>query len=195
MRGIAASPSSDAQSRIWRSVEEQNSKLKVASGTSAYQDAYEKKENKEAISGIERKMNEELRLADDTVGAVIGLDGRIIGLDVFANASLFKKQWPKILRSSALSALQNESSKQVSQREAADFLRTLTAKDYRRKPALDLGYELESSDSGAVVKSLVYPETVVHLSGFPQEDARVKVFDTPDQRLPVIRQEQQVWQR
>jgi hypothetical protein len=186
LRVIAASPAPAAQSEIWRKVQDQNSRLKVASGTGAYQDAFEKKENKEAISRIESKMNEELRLSDDTVGAVIGRGGRIIGLDVFANASLFKKQWPKILRSAALSALQDDSPKQVNQKDAADFLRALAGRDYRRKPALDLGYELESSDS-AIVKSLVYPEAVLHLSGFPQEDSRLNVFDAPDQRLPVIR--------
>jgi len=187
LRSKAVGKAPAAQSEIWSEVQSQNSKLNVASGTSAYQDAYDKEENKAAISGIERKINDELRLADDTVGVVIGLGGRIIGLDIFANASLFKKQWPKILRSSALSALQDDSSKQVSQRDAADFLRSLTAKDFTRKPALDLGYELESSDAAAAVKSLVYPEAVLHLSGFPQDDARRKVVDAQDQRMPVVR--------
>ncbi len=191
LRAKAAEQAPAAQSEIWGEVQAQNSRLNVASGTSAYQDAYDKEENKTAISGIERKMRDELRLADDTVGVVIGLGGRIIGLDIFANAALFKKQWPKILRSSALSALQDDSSRQVGQKDAADFLKSLTGKDYRRKPALDLGYELESSDSASVVKSLVYPEAVLHLSGFPQEDAPRKIIDTPDQRLPVIRQEPQ----
>jgi len=187
LRSKAAAQAPAAQSEIWNEVQSQNSKLDVASGTSAYQDAYDKEENKAAISGIERKMNDELRLGDDVVGVVIGLGGRIIGLDIFANASLFKKQWPKILRSSALSALQDDSSRQVGQKEAAEFLKSLFSKDYTRKPALDLGYELESSDSTATVKSLVYPEAVLHLSGFPQEETRQKVIGSPDQRLPVIR--------
>ena len=187
LRSKAAEKAPEAQSEIWNEVQGQNTRLKVASGTSAYQDAYDKEENKAAISSIERKMNDELRLADDTVGVVIGLGGRIIGLDIFANASVFKKQWPKILRSSALSALQDDSSRQVGQKEAAEFLKSLFSKDYTRKPALDLGYELESSDSSAVVKSLVYPEAVLHLSGFPQDESRRKVIDSPDQRLPVIR--------
>ncbi len=189
LRAAAATPAPTAQSEIWKKVQDQNSRLKVASGTSAYQDAYEKEENKQAIAGIERKMTDELRLADDCVGVVIGLGGRIIGMDVFANASLFKKQWPKILRSSALSALQDDPSKTVGQKDAADFLKGLAGKDYRRKPALDLGYELESSDRAAVVKSLVYPDSVLHFSGFPQDESRLKVVDSPDQRLPVIRQE------
>ena len=191
MRIIAASPVASAQSEIWRKVEDQNSKLAVASGTNAYQDAFEKEENKKAITGIEQKMKDELRLAEDTVGVVIGIGGRIIGMDVFANAALFKKQWPKILRSSALSALQEDSSKQVGQKDAADFLKSLAAKDYRRKPAMDLGYELEASDSFVVAQSLVFPDAVLHLSGFPQ-DERLKVFDAPDQRVPVIRQERKI---
>jgi len=187
LRAKATEKAPAAQSEIWSEVQSQNSRLNVASGTNAYQDAYDKQENKAAIAGIERKMNDDLRLADDTVGVVIGLGGRVVSLDIFANAALFKKQWPKILRSSALSALQGDPSGQVSQKDAADFLKGLAGKEYRRKPALDLGYELETSDSAALAKALVYPEAVIHLSGFPQEEGRKKVIDTPDQRLPVIR--------
>jgi len=190
LRAKAAEQAPAAQSEIWNEVSAQNEKLRVASGTSAYQDVYDKEENKAAISGIERKMNDELRLADDTVGVVIGLGGRIVSLDVFANAALFKKQWPKILRSSALSALQGDPAGQVGQKEAADFLKGLAGKEYRRKAALDLGYELETGDSTVAVKALVHQEAVIHLSGFPQEDSRRKVMDGPDQRMPVIRQEQ-----
>jgi hypothetical protein len=190
LRAKAAEQAPAAQSEIWNEVRAQNEKLDVASGTSAYQDAYDKEENKAAISGIERKMNENLRLADDTVGVVIGLGGRIVSMDVFANAALFKKQWPKILRSSALSALQGCSSGHISQKVAADFLKGLAGKEYKRKAALDLGYELETSDSAVMVKALNYKEAVIHMSGFPQGEDRIKIGDSPDQRLPVIRQEQ-----
>ncbi len=190
LRAKAAEQAPAAQSEIWSEVRAQNEKLNVASGTSAYQDAYDNKENQAAISGIERKMNEELRLAEDTVGVVIGVGNRIVSMDVFANAALFKKQWPKILRSSALSALQGDPQGHIGQKEAADFLKGLAGKEYRRKAALDLGYELEASDSAVMVKALVYQEAVIHLTGFPQEESKVKIGDSPDERMPVIRQEQ-----
>ena len=45
------------------------------------------------------------RLHADTVGVVIGLGGEVVSADIFANPDLFLKQWPKILKSSALSSL------------------------------------------------------------------------------------------
>lgn len=187
-RAVERAPS--AQSRIWEEVRDQNRSLGVSSGTGAYQDAYEKDENKQAIGAIEKKISDGLRLDDDVVGVVIGLGGRAVSVDVFANAHLFRKEWPKILRSSALSALHEKRGGGLGQKEAADFLRSLAGRDYGRKPALDLGYELESAGTRAMVRALVYREAVIHLAGFPQEPDRLKVEDSPEQRLSVIRRQE-----
>jgi hypothetical protein len=184
-KAIAQAPA--AQSRIWEEVQAQNEKLDVATGTGAYQAAYEKRENKEAIEAIERKMRDELRLADDTVGVVIALGGRVVSADVFANPYLFKKQWPKILRSSALSSLHAGKPGRVGQNEAADFLKGLAGKEFRRKAALDLGFELEASDSTVMANALVLKDAVIHLAAFPQDESKGKVIETPERRLPVIR--------
>jgi hypothetical protein len=187
LRSQAMAQAPAAQSRIWSEVQAQNDKLAVASGTGAYQAAYDKKENQEAIAGFERKMSEELRLAEDTVGVVIGLGGRVVSADVFANAYLFKKQWPKILKSSALSALRAGKPGQMGQKDAADFLKGLAGKEYRRKAALDLGFELEASDSAVLAKALVHKEAVIHFAAFPQDENAGKIVDTTGQRIPVIR--------
>lgn len=187
LRAKAVAQAPAAQSRIWEEVRAQNERLDVAAGTSAYQDAYEKKENQEAIAVFERKMKDELRLADDTVGVVIGLAGRVVSADIFANPYLFKKQWPKILKSSALSALHAGKPGQVGQSDAADFLKGLAGKEYRRKAALDLGYELEASDGTVLAGALVFYEAVIHFAAFPQDEGKGKVIGTPEQRIPVIR--------
>jgi len=187
LRARAAEQAPAAQSRIWEEVRSQNRDLGVASGTSAYQDAYDKEENKQAIGAIEKKVGQELRMGDDVVGVVIGLGGRAVSADIFANARLFKKQWPKILKSSALSSLHEKRRGELSQKAAADFLKSYADCEYGRKPALDLGYELESGGERAIVKALVYRAAVIHLAGFPQEPDRLKVLDPPEQRMPVFR--------
>ncbi|OGD10559.1 MAG: hypothetical protein A2Y86_02270 [Candidatus Aminicenantes bacterium RBG_13_62_12] len=187
LRARAAEQAPAAQSRIWEEVQAQNRNLGVASGTSAYQDAYDKEEHKKAIGGIEKTLADELKLSDDTVGVVVGLGARPVSADIFANAHLFKKQWPKILKSSALSSLHEKHDGVLSQKAAADFLRAFAGREYSRKPALDLGYELESGGAAAMFKALVLREAVIHMAGFPQEPDRMKVVDTPEQRMPVIR--------
>ncbi|MBN2198470.1 MAG: hypothetical protein JW747_01320 [Candidatus Aminicenantes bacterium] len=187
LRAKAAEQAPAAQSRIWEEVRSQNRDLGVASGTSAYQDAYDKEENKQAIGDIEKKISRELRLGDDVVGVVIGLGGRAVSVDIFANAGLFKKQWPKILKSSALSSIYENRGGELSQKAAADFLRSFAGREYGRRPALDLGYELESAEKGAMVKALVCGTAVIHLAGFPQEADRMKVVESPEPRMPVFR--------
>ena len=187
LRAKAAERAPAAQSQIWDEVQAQNRTLGVASGTSAYQAAFDKEENKAAIGEIEKKMKDGLKLDEDTVGVVIGLGGRVIGADIFANAHLFKKQWPKILKSSALTSLHEKVRGELSREAAADFLKSFSGRGYARKPALDLGYELESGGGTALAKALVYREAVIHLAGFPQEPDRLKVIDLPENRMPVIR--------
>ena len=187
LRAKAAERAPAAQSQIWDEVQAQNRALEVTSGTSAYQAAFDKEENKAAIGEIEKKMKDGLRLDEDTVGVVIGLGDRVIGADIFANAHLFKKQWPKILKSSALSSLHEKVRGELSRETAAEFLKSFAGRDYARKPALDLGYELESGGGTAMVKALVYREAVIHLAGFPQGPERRKVVESPEQRMPVIR--------
>jgi len=186
LRAKAVAQAPAAQSRIWEEVQAQNDKLDVAAGTGAYQAAFEKKENQDAIAVIERKIAADLRLGEETVGVVIGLGGRIVSADVFANPLLFKKEWPKILRASALSSLHSGKPGQLGQEDAADFLKGLAGKEFRRKAALDLGHELEASDATVLAKALVHKEAVIHFAAFPQEDAG-KGFDAPEQRIPVIR--------
>lgn len=189
LRARAAEKAPAAQSRIWEEVEAQNRALGVTSGSSAYQAAYDQEDNRKAIGVVEKRIKDGLRLDEGVVGAVIGLGKRVVSVDIFTDAQLFHKQWPKILKSSALASLHEKPGGNLSQREAAEFIRSFAGRDYGRKPALDLGYELESGGGEAMVKALVYREAVVHLSGFPQEPDRLKVGDAPEQRMSVIRRD------
>jgi len=104
LRAKAAARGTAAQAEIWDKVAEQNARVGAASPTGAYQDAYESSATKKSIAEIESRMSSIPRLMKDTVGVVIALGGRIVSADVFADPALFQKQWPKILRSSALAA-------------------------------------------------------------------------------------------
>ncbi len=192
LRAKAQRQEASAQSEIWDQISEQNRKMGVAAPTSAYQAAYEAAPNKEKIKVIEEKMTAIPRLYKDTVGVVIALGGRVVSVDIFANPALFTKQWPKILRSSALSSLTHRTAGLLDQREAADFLRTFSAKDYRIQKGLDLGMEYTSTDTEANIKALIHMGAVLHLAAFPQEAGRMKVIDdrAADQRIRVIREEE-----
>jgi hypothetical protein len=176
LRARAQEKSPSAQSEIWGKIAEENRVMGVASATGAYQDAYDKEENRAQISKIEEKMAGLPRLHSDTVGVVIGVGGEVVSADIFANSDLFIKQWPKILKSSALTSLGHVHQIPLERAQAADFLRSLLGRQYRTQTGLDLGIEYTSIDSTANIQALAYNDGVVHLSGFPQEEDRIKVI-------------------
>lgn len=177
MRKTAQARDVGAQSEIWNKVAEQNRKMGVNSPTSAYQDAYDKEENKTRIAAIEKEMGRVPKLYKDTVGVVIGLGEDIIGADIFANPGLFEKQWPKILRASALSSLDHGRGGTVSQEEAARFLKSFGFMRYRMEKGLDMGVEYSAADSLAFISCLAARQGVIHLAGFPQDGKRMKVME------------------
>jgi hypothetical protein len=169
-------------------VAEQNARVGVASPTGAYQDAYESPANKKTIAEIEGRMAEIPRLMEDTVGVVIGLGGRIVSADVFEDTSLFRKQWPKILRSAALSALGLKAKGELKPEAAADFLKSFVDKTYQVKKGLDLGMEYSCLDEAVNIQALGLDGVVIHLAAFAQEDGKkLPGWDQPEPRLRVIR--------
>jgi hypothetical protein len=175
LRAVAGAKGAAAQSEIWNRIAAGNRRLDVASPTDAYQDAYEKEGNRTAILNIEKKMKDVPFLERDTVGVVIGIGGEIVSVDIFANPDLFAKQWPKILKSSALSSLGGPKGLSLGRDEAAEFLRSFMERRYRAQSGLDLGTEYISSDPDVNIRALATESGVLHLSGFPQDKDRIKV--------------------
>jgi hypothetical protein len=175
LRATAQKKSAAAQSEIWDRIAAENRKMGVESITDAYQDAYESEDIRSAIQSIEKKMGDVAFLQDDTVGVIIGIGGELASVDIFANPNLFAKQWPKILKSSALSSFGDPRGIPLGREQAAKFLRSFLDRRYRTQSGLDLGTEYTSSGSDVDIQALAYKSGVIHLSGFPQEKDRIKV--------------------
>jgi hypothetical protein len=175
LRAAAQNNSPAAQAEIWERIDTENRRMGVGSATRAYQDAYEKEDIRAAIRGLEKKMKDLPFLQDNPLGVVIGIGGEPAGVDIFANPDLFAKQWPKILKSSALSSFGGRKDVSLSREKAAEFLRSFMDLSYRTQSGLDLGVEYTSSDGGINIQALAHKSGIVHLSGFPREKDRVKV--------------------
>ncbi|OGD17875.1 MAG: hypothetical protein A2W03_17745 [Candidatus Aminicenantes bacterium RBG_16_63_16] len=188
LRARAQEKSPAAQSQIWGKIAEENEVMGVSSSTGAYQDAYEKDENRARIMKIEEKMSGIPRLHADTVGVVVGLGGEVVSADIFTNPDLFLKQWPKILKSSALSSLGSAKGGALDRNAAAGFLESFMGRKYRSQAGLDLGLEYSAIDSAANIQALVYNDATLHLAGFPQDEDRLKVIrDDRGDPMPAVR--------
>jgi hypothetical protein len=179
----------DAQTKIWSYVSGTTRRAGASSPTSRFQEAYETDDAQRKISGARKKMEHIPRLCPDAIGVVIGIGGRITSADIFANPRVFRRQWPKLLRSSALAAFCAGAGGSLLEADAIDFLRRIHDKAYTRKPAVGLGFELLAVDHEVNVNALVYRDAVIHMAGFPEEETcRTRsVPQDSDRRIRVMR--------
>lgn len=122
---------SGSQSGVWNSVAESSRAVGAASPTSSYVDAFNspkaKRDLDEVTSSIQSEYERQLRdqVRDrGAVGVVVAIDGKLVWSDVFSSPDLFRKYWPKLLRSYAMEAEgRGYYSKQVpSSKDAQAFL-------------------------------------------------------------------------
>lgn len=188
MRSLAQKAQRNAQSEIWESVKDFGARFSVSSRTQAYQDISDDREVKRKVRVYEERMINVPRLNRDTVGVVVAVGGQVVSADIFSNPQLFQKLWPKILKSSAFSAISCERSGRASQEQAAQFLRNLLYCSYYHRPAIDAGDEF-SATSSTEISALVYNRKVVHLAAFHQVDSYSYTgqWHNDDNRIPVIR--------
>ncbi|MDP2922141.1 MAG: hypothetical protein Q8O30_00265 [Candidatus Omnitrophota bacterium] len=180
-----------SQSNIWHKVSRINKSMNVQSHSDAYQAAYDSEPVRQKIAGFECRMQNIPQLHTDTVGVIVAVGEKIVSVDIFANPSLFKKIWPKLLKSSALAAISSDTAGSVSQEEAAEFLRNLHDKDFVQKSAVSLGAEFSAIDDEVNANVLTYRSAVIHLAGFSQEGKGYSAKINPDneRRIPVMRRQ------
>ncbi len=160
----AAEPS--AQSKIWDEVADISQANKTDSETGAYQEIYENGKVKDRIAELESGLKDIPRSAAGIVGAACAVGGRIVSIDVFADPSLFQRMWPKILRSTALSAISEGGEGAASREGAVRFLKSLIGCKSTIVRAAGLGWELRASS--LPMSALLYDGAVVHMAGYPQ---------------------------
>ncbi len=88
------------QSEVWAEVGRYAARAAAPSATQSYQAIYDKPEVKahqaEAVSALDTKA------APGALGAAVFTSGGFAGLDLFQDAGLFGREWPKLVRAHAL---------------------------------------------------------------------------------------------
>ena len=163
------------QSGVWGKVEGIGAAVGVASPTQSYMEIVTSPKAERALEAvevpIEREFEQKLRDAlrgRGAVGAVVAINGQLVWCDVFPSAELFRKYWPKLLRSYAVEA---QSQPSVSKglpglKEAQAFLEAVhghvTVESqpgvYRRTEIASTGFQVEAlealegkADSGLLI--------------------------------------------
>lgn len=154
------------QSQVWADVADKVAFCGAASDTLAMSDAYESRGPQ--LEEYVRVFRAEPRQQ----GAVVAIDGRPVGLELFDSAAAFSRYLEKLTRSYALDALEtandliSQSGLAPSEAEVRRFLDSIRGAGGERFAALGEGEDVRLSGKGVAGGALALDGRVVHLAGF-----------------------------
>ena len=153
------------QGEIWNDIAQKSTRLHVESGTSAMADVYS--QHRSRLDGYVSAF----RLEPGQAGALVALDGKVVGLELFDAPATFKRFFEKLLKSFALDAIDVEAP--VTSVPAAEiaraFLAHLAAASAETFAALGDGEDVRLQGNDVVGGALVADGRVRHLAGFRTE--------------------------
>ena len=90
------------QARVWSEVARSARAAAAPSPTGSYQQVYEQPAVRQQLDEAERGLD--LRATSNALGAAVFVGSGLSGIDVFRDASLFAREWRKLLRAHAVEA-------------------------------------------------------------------------------------------
>ena len=155
---------SSNQGEIWAAVAEKASTLGHVSETMAMEDLYEKRTSD--LTAYARAFHAEPRQH----GAVVAIDGKVAGMELFDSAAAFARYFEKLVRSYAMDAVETKKDKTVvaAERDVRRFLESVKAATAERFAALGEGEDVRLSSAEIEGGALISDRKIVHLAGFPK---------------------------
>jgi hypothetical protein len=108
-----ASRRAKSQARVWEAVEKSQTQLggkvggsvQSAASQSSLQLSLEDKKVQDAAQEYVKQLSTIADQEDDVIGYAFAINGKVNSADVYASHDLFKRLWPKLLKSSAIEAV------------------------------------------------------------------------------------------
>lgn len=153
------------QGEVWNEITRKLTSMDSPSDTQALHQAYE--DHQQSLDDVLK----ELPAPADCCGAVFAFGGRIVGVDLFDQATTLVKLWPKLIRSYAIDALEqyDSPSTPLPREMVAQWLEAAArakAEPYK-SPGLGLDVRLEAD--GLVGAGLVVEDHPVHVELFAEQ--------------------------
>jgi len=154
------------QGEVWDDIAAKSSRMDSYSDTAAMECLYDDYQDQveEYLKAIE--------LVEGQVGAVFAINGQIRGMELFDFATTFRKLMPKLLRSYALDAIDEQGGSVGSKpQDITRFLTAVAASDGTEHSAVGEGDDIRISGSGLAGGALSARDRVVHLCAFQLHEA------------------------
>lgn len=132
------------QSKVWDEVAKENGKGSVKSKSGAFTGNYAEEDAVKRLEPHLAKLQKPIAETENVVGVIVAVNGRPESIDVFESTPLFKKLWPKLVKSYALDAANSDDktqTKSCSREQAVTFLNDVAASKAKETSA---GKEVET---------------------------------------------------
>ncbi len=149
------------QGEVWEDIAAKSSRMESYSDTAAMECLYEDYQDQvdEYLKAIE--------IVESQVGAVFAINGQIRGMELFDFTATFRKLMPKLIRSYALDAIDEQGGRANSKPPDVDrFLAVVAAADGSVHPAVGEGEDIRISGPMLAGGALSAWDRVVHLCAF-----------------------------
>jgi hypothetical protein len=152
------------QAKVWAEVDRYSRRALAFSPTASYQSIHDKPE----VAGHQRQVEQTIdhRTAPGAIGAAVFVGETLAGLDLFRDASLFARQWPKLLRAHAIDTYgrrpQRDPDERRERARAEEFLRLAAASHGTIRRNAGAGHLFEFRADRFRGTALVAEDQVVH---------------------------------
>lgn len=110
---IATKGGATSQPAVWASVARQQDRLsenlgaevRSSQSASSYQLTLENKNLEKLTDEYVKALANVVEGKDDVIGYAFAIDGKVNSVDIYASADLFRKLWPKLIKSSSVEAI------------------------------------------------------------------------------------------
>ena len=155
------------QGKVWDAVHKDSAKYGASSPTMAMGAIYESENVHDALGDIVNG----IKVPGDTRGVIVAIGGRLVAADLFEHRNVFKRIWPRILRSYALSALHIKKAVPPSLEAAETFISRPRSTDWAATPSVGMGEDVRWEDKHILASALVWQDRFLHATMFSRDAA------------------------
>lgn len=159
-----------SQSAVWQEVRSKNRQVNARTSTQTMAASYRSRLYRRHSPGYLRKLGAFAKKNTHSVGYIGMIRGKIASIEIFANAKLFRKMWPKLLKALTLDAIDpNFKGSRFDTASIPAFLNRLPKASFQktRTPGIGREYLIAHSDLSGTL--LLDGPTLVHLNLFPED--------------------------
>ncbi len=154
--GRRAAQSANAQIQVWEDVAASNAKSGATTESDAFTANYLEPKVVAKLAQYQKTLEQAVAGRDRVIGVIVAINGKIEAADIFEATPLFRKLWPKLLKSYALDAADaaeaKEAEKPCTIQDAQAFL------DAAKDTKVD-----KAEDSGGLVITPVQPPALMSI--------------------------------